>query len=297
MKKKILITGSSGFVGNLFLKSALKNGYHVIDILRNKNTKNKDLNQLRKAYPKSYKSIFYSSFQDIEKKLKNKKINYFIHFATLYKNTHINKEIPNFINTNITFPSIILDLIIGKVEKVINFGTMMQHADGKNYISKNFYASSKTALEIILNYLVSKNKKVKFYNLKFYESFSENDKRKKLIPTLYRNYKIGKTTKVLSKKIELNILHINDIINAVYIIIKKNIVSDNYCLKYPKNIRIQKLISSINLKSKKQIKVKFLSNKNLKPPKNFLKLLPKWKPAIRIEQEIKNKFYYEANKN
>ena len=297
MKKKILITGSSGFVGNLFLKSALKNDFHVIDILRDKNKKNKDLNQLRKVYPKTYKSIFYSNFQDIEKQLKNKEIDYFIHFATLYKNTHINKEIPNFIDTNITFPSIILDLIIGRVKKVINFGTMMQHADGKNYISKNFYASSKTALEIILNYFVSKNKKVKFYNLKFYESFFETDKRKKLIPTLYKNYKMKKVTKILSKKIELNILHINDIINAIYVIIEKNIVSGNYCLKYPKNIKIQKLISSINLKIKKQIKVKFLSNKNLKPPKNFLKLLPKWKPTIRIEKEIENKFYYEANKN
>ena len=72
MKKKLLITGSSGFIGNLFLKNALKNGYHVIDVLRAKNRKNKDLNQLRKIYPKSYNSIFYKKYKDINNKLKDK---------------------------------------------------------------------------------------------------------------------------------------------------------------------------------------------------------------------------------
>ena len=112
MKKKILITGTSGFIGNLFLKSALKNGYHIVDILRHKNIRNKDLIQLRKVYSKSYKSIFYKEFKDIHKKLKNKKFDYFINFATLYKNSHSNKEIPNFIESNIIFPSIILDTVI-----------------------------------------------------------------------------------------------------------------------------------------------------------------------------------------
>ena len=168
MKKKILITGSSGFVGNLFLKNALKNGFQVTDILRDKNRKNKDLNKLRKIYQKSYKSIFYKRFIDINKKLKNKKFDSFINFATLYKNSHLNKEIPSFIGSNIVFPSVILDTVVVKVKKIINLGTMMQHTDGKNYIPQNFYASTKSAFEMILFYFTQRNKQVKFYNLKFY---------------------------------------------------------------------------------------------------------------------------------
>ena len=149
MKKKLLITGSSGFVGNLFLKNALKNGYHVVDVLRDKNKKNKDLNQLRKVYSKSYKSIFYKKYKDINKKLKNQKFDSFINFATLYKNSHLNNEIQSFIESNIVFPSIILDTIAVKVKKIINLGTMMQHVDGKNYVPQNFYASTKSAFEMI----------------------------------------------------------------------------------------------------------------------------------------------------
>ena len=295
MKKKILITGSSGFIGNLFLKSALKNGYYIVDILRYKNVKNSDLIHLRKVYSKSYKSIFYKELKDINIKLKNKKFDYFINFATLYKNSHLNNEIPDFIESNIIFPSVILDTIIVKVKKIINFGTMMQHIDGKNYIPQNFYASTKSAFEMILGYFVEKNKSIKFYNLKFYESYSEIDKRDKLIPTLFKNFKKNKTTKIIAKNLELNIIHINDLIKSIYLILNNNIKSGDYCLKNSKNIKIQRLIKSINNKSSKPLKVKFLSNKHIKPKKSFLKSLPKWKADITIQKKIEKLFYNETS--
>ncbi len=295
MKKKILITGSSGFVGNLFLKSALKNGFQVFDILRDKNRKNKDLNKLRKTYQKSYNSIFYKRFIDINKKLKNKKFDSFINFATLYKNSHLNKEIPSFIDSNIVFPSVILDTVVVKVKKIINLGTMMQHADGKNYIPQNFYASTKSAFEMILSYFTQRNKQVKFYNLKFYESYSNLDKRKKLIPTLFENFKKNKITKINTKKLELNIIHIDDLIRSIYLILNRNIKSGSYCLKNSKNVKIKQLINSINSKSPRLLKVKFLSNKSIKPQKNFLKTLPKWKADITIQKKIEKLFYNEAH--
>ena len=295
MKKKLLITGSSGFVGNLFLKNALKNGYNVIDVLREKNKKNEDLNQLRKVYPTSYKSIFYKKYEDINKKLKNKKFDSFINFATLYKNSHLNSEIEKFIESNIIFPSIILDTISVKIKKIINLGTMMQHIDGKNYIPQNFYASTKSAFEMICTYFIKRNKNIKFYNLKFYESFSELDKRKKLIPTLHKNFKKNKTTKIITRNLHLNVIHTDDLIKSIYLLLKRNIKSGNYCLKNNKNIKINQIISSINRKSLRPLKVKFLGNKSIKPNKSFLKILPKWKADISIQKKIEKYFNNEIN--
>ena len=190
MKKKIiLVTGSSGFIGKFFIKRALKKGYLVIDIQRNNKKRDKDLVNLKKEYSKTYNSIYYSKYQNLNKMLKNKKFDYFINFATFYKNHHTNKEILNFIDSNIIFPSVVLDTIIHNTKKIINFGTMMQHTSDKKNKPKNFYASSKSAFEIIMKYLISLNKKTKFYNLKFYESYAEVDSRKKLLPTLFNNFK------------------------------------------------------------------------------------------------------------
>lgn len=288
--KTILLTGSTGFIGKIFLKDALYNGYNVLDILRKKNQNNKELRSLKKKYHKKYNSIFYSRFEEINNKLKNKKIDYFINFATLYKNSHKQNEIPLFINSNITFPTIILENIYLKVKKIISLGTMMQHMGGKDYFPKNFYASTKSGFEMILKFYSSQNKNLKYYNLKFFESFGEFDKRKKLIPTLIENYKKNLQTKVISKKLELNIVHVNDIVKAVNILLKRNIKSGDYCLKHSKNIKINNLISKINNKSNKKIKIKFLNKKTEKPFISKIHVLPGWKADKYLQKKIEDKF-------
>jgi len=295
LKKKILITGSSGFIGYIFLKDALNRKHYVTDILRTKNKKNKKLLKLKKTFPKSYKSIFFTKKSDIKKKLKNNKFDLMINFATLYKNYHSNSEIPKFIDSNIIFPSIVLDSVFNKIKKFINFGTMMQHLDGLNHTPKNFYASTKSSFEMILKYYALKDKKLKFYNLKLYESFFENDHRHKLIPTLFKNFKNNKMTTINSKNLELNIIHANDILKGIYTILNRNIKSGTYSLKSQKNIKIKNLIKSINNNSKKKLKVKFLQNTPIKPQKNLLKILPKWKADITIEDKIKKIFLNENN--
>ena len=73
--------------------------------------------------------------------------------------------------------------------------------------------------------------------------------RNKLIPTLYKNFKNNNvTTYINSKNLELNIIHLDDILKAIYtIILNNNIKSGNYCLKNQNNIKIKNLIKSINL--------------------------------------------------
>ena len=99
---------------------------------------------------------------------------------------------------------------------------MMQHSLNDDYSPKNFYASTKSAFEMILKYYEKKIKDLKIYNIKFYESFHETDNRKKLIPTLIKNYKNQKSTNILSKKLYLNIIHTDDLFKSyIYSIRKK----------------------------------------------------------------------------
>ena len=44
---------------------------------------------------------------------------------------------------------------------------------------------------------------MRFYNLKLYESFFENDHRQKLIPTLFKNFKNNKITNNKFKKFRI----------------------------------------------------------------------------------------------
>lgn len=289
-KKTILLTGTTGFIGHNFLKNALLKNFKIIDILRSKNTRNAKIKKIKKNYSNNYQTIYFSNYRQIQKKLKKINYDYFINFATLYKSNHKYEDIFGFINSNILFPTLLYENIHLKAKKIINFGTMMQVANGKNYNSKNLYAASKNAFEMIENFYSNRASRSKFYNLKFYESFGENDNRPKLIPTILKNHKKNKLTKIISKKLELNIIHVNDITKAIMILLNNNIKPGSYCLKSQKNIKIYNLISSINKKITTKIKIKYNNNNFNTIKRSNLKKLPNWKPEVNLIKKIENEF-------
>mgnify|MGYP006149623319 CR=1 FL=1 len=293
-KKTLLLTGTTGFIGYKFLLFALSNNFLVIDILRTKNKKNKRIEKIRNSNPTKYKSIYFSNNKELSKKLKNTNADYFINFATLYSNNHSHNQINNFIDSNILFPTLIYDMISDRTKKMINFGSMMQHSKDEKLVSKNLYAATKNAFEMISNYYVNINNKTKFYNIKFYESVGDNDSRNKIIPTIINNYKKNIVTKILSKELSLNIIHTDDIINSIIILLNNNIESGSYCIKNNHNIKISALINTINKGLNKKIKVKY-GNKSITSNKNNLRILPKWKPIKNLESKIIKIFKNEIN--
>ncbi len=294
-KKTILLTGTTGFIGFKFLSFIITKNFLVIDILRKKNENKKKIKKLKTLYPKKYKNIFFSNYKELLEKLKNINVDYFVNFATLYNNDHSHHQIKNFINSNILFPTTIYDIISGKTKKIINFGSMMQHSKNENLVSKNFYGATKNAFEMISNYYAKRNYKTKFYNIKFYESVGDNDNRKKIIPTIINNYKKNITTKILSKKLALNIIHTDDIINAIMILLNNNIKSGSYCIKNKYNIKISSLINNLNKGINRKIKVKYGKKSNISNFNHNLKILPKWKPNKNLEKKIIKIFNNEIN--
>ena len=294
-KKTLLLTGTTGFVGYKFLLFALSNNFLVIDILRTKNKKDKRIERLKNSFPTQYRNIYFSNNNELSKKLKNTNADYFINFATLYSNNHSHNQISDFINSNVLFPTIIYDMINNKTKKMINFGSMMQHSKNENLVSKNLYAATKNAFEMISNYYANMNNKSKFYNIKFYESVGDYDTRKKIIPTIINNYKKNIVTKILSKHLSLNMIHTDDIINSIMTLLNNNIESGSYCIKNTMNIKISSLINTLNKRLNKKIKVKYGNKSTISNNLNNLRILPKWRPIKNLENKIITIFKNEIN--
>ena len=53
------------------------------------------------------------------------------------------------------------------------------------------------------------------------DTFGKNDLRNKIINTLKKNYSRGKTTKIISRNLYLNLLNVLDVIKAINLILKK----------------------------------------------------------------------------
>ena len=257
--KKILMTGATGFIGNNLLNYFLKKKYFIYAILR-KSKKNIKFDQEHKIN-KNYKSIIFSDIYNLKKQLLNYKIDYVVHAATHYVKKHKSSDINKIIESNILLPTIIIDLLCNKtIKKFINFGTVWQHYNNKKDHAYNLYASSKQAFNKILDYYRNQFPKIKFYNLLISDTFGKNDKRKKLIPTIVKNY-IKEKTIYIPKNLSINLVNVKYIIKIIENILKKNIKPDTYVIKNKKNLKIFDLINYLNQKLNKKIKINWTKNK------------------------------------
>ena len=286
--KKILITGASGFIGKNLLNFFLKKKFFIFIILK-KTKKNINFCE-EKNKNKNFKSILFTSSDNLYAQLANLKIDYVIHAATYYVKRHKSSDISRIVKSNILFPTILTDLLCKKkIKKFINFETVWQHYSNKKNYAYNLYASSKQAFNNILNYYKNKFPKIKFYNLLISDTYGDNDKRTKLIPNILKNYNKKKIT-YIPRNLSMNIINVKYISGIVENIINKNTKPDTYVLKNKKNIKIFHLINYLNSKLKRKIKINWTNVKvNKESIINFKKIY--FSKKINTKKEILDLFY------
>ena len=278
----ILITGCTGFIGSNILNK-FKNNNKIFVILRNKK-KNEIFNH------KNIKKIFYNDYNNLCKKLSKIKVDLVIHAATHYAKEHNVKDLEKFTNSNILLGNIILENVINmKVKKFINFSTIWEDYYGikDNYF--NLYSAYKKAFSKILNFYKKKFSSIKFYELMISDTFGENDKRRKIINVLKENYKNNKVTKIISRKLFINLLNVEDVVNAVFLISMNDIKSGKYLLKNKINFNMFKLVKQFNKKNKKKLKVKWINNYKVDDKSLSYNKLKSWKPIkSNVKDVIRN---------
>ena len=92
------------------------------------------------------------------------------------------------------------------------------------------------------------------------DTFGKNDKRKKLIPIIIKNYNKNNTVNI-PKNLSINLINVEYITKIVDNIINKNIKPDTYVIKDKKNLKMFDLINYLNQKIKKKIKINWTKNK------------------------------------
>ena len=271
--KKILITGSNGFVGKNILIELLPK-YKIYVTVR------KEFFRQRKKTDKNLLFIIFKNHNDLNIKLKKIKVDCVIHCATNYLKVHKSNDIHDLINTNITFGNIILEnLNKMNVKKFINFSTVWQDFDGKENLPFNLYSATKSAFENIIRYYEIKLKNISFYNLYIGDTYGYHDNRKKIINVIKTRINSNKLINITSKNLFLNLLNVFDITNAIKILLKKNIKSGNYNLTNKSFIKISKVLDILRKKHNFKISLKYNSNRIIKFKIFKLKRLPYWKPV------------------
>jgi CDP-paratose synthetase len=267
----ILLTGGTGFIGSNIIKELSKEN-NIYTIIR-KERKNINLKH------KNIKILLFKNYTQLNSQLNKIKVETVIHCATHYVNKHSHKDIIKLSESNILVGNIVLENIQSmNVKKFINFSTVWEDYDSKKENAYNLYSSYKTAFSYLIQYYKKKNLNINFYNIMISDTFGKTDRRNKIINVLKNNYKNNLPTKILSKSLFLNLLNVEDIVDAVRILINKNIKPGQYVLKNTSYFKMNDLITLFNKKNKKKILVKWLSNKIIKEKIFPYKKLKSWKP-------------------
>lgn len=150
---------------------------------------------------------------------------------------------------------------------------MSEHSEINNNNPENIYALTKSIFSKVLEYFVFKKSKIKFYNLKLFDTYGNNDKRNKLVPVIINNYKNKKTTFINSRNLKINFSNIDEIIYIIDKVLNNKINPGTYIIKNKKDLQISKLIKKINSKLKTKIKIKYLSDKKQKIKKDLFPVI------------------------
>ena len=265
---KILLTGASGFIGSELLKDLSQKHKLYITLRKNINYKSKNIKVLK----------FKDNF-DLNKKLRNIKVDAVIHCATHYVKNHKFEDLKKLSDSNILFGNIILENLENMNTKIfINFSTVWEDYNRKKNNFYNLYSAYKRAFKSLITFYKNKFFKIKFFDIVISDTFGENDRRKKIINIMRSNYQKNLTTKIISKNLYINLLNVLDINRGIKLILKKNYKSSTYLFKNNEFYSLFNIVNFINNKNKKKIKVKWISNVTLKEKFYRYKALKNWKP-------------------
>lgn len=276
MKKSILLTGGTGFIGKNIIKN-LNSKYNIFSLERKK--KNKIYNF------KSYSIVGFSDPDQISKIINNINIDYIIHAATYYKKKDNDVNLKQITKSNILLGMYLLNFCSEKkVIKFINFSTCWENYNDKKENPFNLYSATKLAFKKIINYHQKINKITKFYNIYLMNTFGEDDNRIKIVSKIKKDIKNNRLTIITSNNLFLNLLNVKDIVHGIDLILSKNLRPGDYNMINNKHYAINDIISEVC--KKKKIKYKYLTKKIIYEKIFNLKKVKGWKPKFSKISDI-----------
>jgi len=157
---RALVTGATGFIGQNLMKHLRQQGWELETIGRG------------------------DTSVDMDSKMARFNPDVVFHLATLFIAEHRIENIPDLIQSNITFGTQVVESMVRhKVSNLVNTGTLWQYYEGQRDVPSNLYAATKSAFECILKFYCSANG-LRVLNLMLSDSFGPRDSRPKLLPKL-----------------------------------------------------------------------------------------------------------------
>lgn len=212
---KILITGSTGFVGRNLVPKLISNGHEVLELTRNINKSNKFFGD----------KTIKLEIQDSEFKYKILKFNaeIVIHLASYLSSSDGFEEGKKLIKTNIFFLYKVLDSISKTQLKLfVNTGSFSEYKDCDSNLKPAYlYAATKTSSRAFLDYY-STTYHFKYCTVIPYTIYGVKDPARKIIDIIYESISSNKPLNLSPGKQILDFIHVDDVTDFYLLLVNNS---------------------------------------------------------------------------
>ena len=249
MKKKILVTGATGFIGKNLVES-LKEKFEIYALILDEKEKN--------VIPQ-IDYILWKTFFDRENEIKTLdgkklgKIDTVIHLASYGVNPKDN-DIDKMIESNINLTKdLILNLERVSCKNIVFTGSGFEYGDkGKVKLKEDMelnpfslYGATKVSAFLIGKKLCE-SLGINYINLRLFNIFGEYEGSNRLIPQIINNYLEGKELNFTAGNQVRDYLYIKDIIEVYEMILEKNIYNnETYNVCSSEEVTIKEFITKV----------------------------------------------------
>lgn len=216
--ERILVTGSTGFIGRFLIQELLKQNFQVGIIVR-------DSEQSKMIFGDHLVHIKYD-LNTLKYEVKQFSPTIVIHLASYSNSSDDLNSIFELIDSNITFVSTLLNALSDvNLKLFINTGSFSEYYENDGNLNPTyFYSATKTSAKFIIDYF-SKVYGFSFINAILYTVYGEKSKNQKII-----DYAIESITSDIPIKMSegnqiLDFVHVNDVVNF-YVKMVKNFNSN-----------------------------------------------------------------------
>ena len=219
---KIIITGSTGYVGRNLIPKLIEDKHQILELTRSVK-KSQDLFGGR-----TLKFELNSSQEQLKNKIIDFSPEICIHLASYLSSSDEFNDAKKLINSNITFLINLLDCFkFCDLDYFINTGTFAEYSCNNDELEPAYlYAATKSASRIFIDYY-SKMYKFKYCTIIPYSIYGKSDSNKKILDIIYDSLGNNDCTALSPGNQILDFIHINDVVYYYRTLIKKLDLYDN----------------------------------------------------------------------
>lgn len=290
---KIIVTGSTGFVGRNLIPKLIQHGHEILELTRS----------VKKSKQLFGNKTIKIEVKDLKFKIKILEFNpeIVIHLASYLTSSDKFEDATKLINTNISFLCKVLDAVSQTSLKLfINTGTFAEYSKGDGDLEPAyFYAATKTASRAFVDYYATT------YNFKQstvvpYTIYGGSDSQKKIIDILYDSINSKQSIDLSPGEQVLDFIHVEDVVTFYVRLVKKIDLLEyktNFQLGTGKGTSLKELAVIIEKFTGKKIKINWggkayrpsdimFAVANLSSAKKVLD----WSPKIQLAEGLKNMY-------